>query len=318
LSEKSLNANSNIRQARRSNRRYLAAMGEAVDRYMERFARVLAHIEGNSETPLSIDVLSNVAAFSRHHFHRQFSGFLGMSAYRYMQFIRMRRASWRLAYRPELSVNDIALATGYEGPEAFSRAFRQYSGQSPSDFRTEPDWIEWHSRFRPFIELRKTTMSTIAIPGPLRVTTCPSTRVALLEHRGSAMRLGDSIRKFIEWRKANALPPHLSATFNIVHNDPDETPPEEFRFDLCVATDREIEPNEAGVRAFLIPAGRCAVLRHRGSDDNLGRSIMYLYSTWLPASGEELRDFPLYMQRLKFFPDVPDGEAETDVFLPLR
>ena len=88
----------------------------------------------------------------------------------------------------------------------------------------------------------------------MRVTTFPATRVAKLEHHGSVLRLGDSIRKFIEWRKANKLPPHLSATFNIIHNDPDETPPEEFRFDLCAATDRPIAPNDAGVVEFLIPA----------------------------------------------------------------
>jgi AraC family transcriptional regulator len=289
-----------------------------VERYQERFARVLAHIEANSESALSIDALSGIAAFSRHHFHRQFSGFLGMSAYRYVQFMRMRRASWRLAFRPELSVNDIALATGYEGPEAFARVFRQYSGQSPSEVRAQPDWAEWHSRFRPFIQLRQTTMNTITAPGPVRVTTFPATRVALLEHRGSVVRLGDSIRRFIEWRKANKLPPHLSATFNIIHNDPDETPSEEFRFDLAAATDREIAPNDAGVHEFVIPAGRCALLRHRGSDDQLGRSIMHLYANWLPGSGEELRDFPLFMQRLKFFPDVPDGEAETDIYLSLK
>ncbi|HEY6125059.1 MAG TPA: AraC family transcriptional regulator [Steroidobacteraceae bacterium] len=289
-----------------------------VERYQERFARVLAHIEANSETALSIDALSAIAAFSRHHFHRQFSGFLGMSTYRYVQFMRMRRASWRLAFRPELSVNDIALATGYEGPEAFARAFRQYSGQSPSEFRDQPDWTEWHSRFRPFIQLRQTTMNTITSPPIVRVTTFPSTRVARLEHRGSVLRLGDSIRRFIEWRKANKLPPQISATFNIIHNDPDETPPEEFRFDLCAATDRPIDTNESGVTEFVIPAGRCALLRHRGSDDQLGRSIMHLYANWLPTSGEELRDFPLFMQRVKFFPDVPDGDAETDIYLPLK
>lgn len=289
-----------------------------IDRYQQRFARVLAHIEVNSETPLSIDDLSDVAAFSRHHFQRQFSGFLGLSAHRYVQFMRMRRASWRLAFRPDMSVNDIALATGYEGPEAFARAFRQYSGQSPSDFRARPDWAEWHSRFRPFTQLRQTTMSTIITPGTVSVTNFPATRVARLEHRGSAFRLGDSIRKFIAWRKANKLPPHLSATFNIIHNDPEETPADEFRFDLCAATDRPISANDCDVREFEIPAGRCAVLRHMGTDDQLGRSIMHLYSGWLPASGEELRDFPLFVQRVKFFPDVPDGEAVTDIFLPLK
>src|SRR5690349_14075839 len=139
------------------------------ERYQQRFASVLAHIEAHSEEPVSIETLSGIAAFSRHHFHRQFSGFLGMSAYKYVQFMRMRRASWRLAFRAEMSVNDIALATGYEGPEAFARAFRQFAGQSPSDFRTTPDWAEWHSRFRPFIHLRQTTMNTLPAPPRVRV-----------------------------------------------------------------------------------------------------------------------------------------------------
>jgi AraC family transcriptional regulator len=59
-------------------------------------------------------------------------------------------------------------------------------------------------------------------------------------------------------------------------------------------------------------------LRHIGSDDNLRQSISYLYSQWLPQSGEEPRDFPLYLQRIHFFPDVPEHEVITDVFLPLK
>jgi AraC family transcriptional regulator len=293
-------------------------LASTFERYQERFARVLSHIEGNSEDALSIDDLSGIAAFSRHHFHRQFSGFVGMSVYKYVQFMRMRRASWRLAFRPEMSIGEIALATGYEGPEAFARAFRQFSGQSPSEFRASPDWREWHSRFRPFIELRQTTMNTLPAPHLVRVLQFPGIRVATLEHRGSPLRLGDSIRTFIEWRKAHKLPPRVSATFNIIYNDPDETPPEEFRFRLCAATDKPIEPNDAGVTELTIPAGRCALLRHVGPDDQLGRSILHLYASWLPGSGEELRDFPLFMQRVAFFPDVPDSEAVTDIYLPLR
>ena len=287
------------------------------ERYTERFARVLAHLESHSEEAASLDALSGIAAFSRHHFHRQFSAHLGMSVYRYVQFMRMRRASWRLAFRTELSVGEIALATGYEGPEAFARAFRQYSGQSPSEFRAQPDWAEWHSRFRPFIHLRQTSMSTLEAHPVVRIVSFPATRVAMLEHRGSPLRLGDTIRKFIDWRKAHALPPRSSATFNIIYNDPEETPPEEFRFSLCAATDKPIEPNETGVTASTLPAGRCALLRHTGSDDQLGRSILHLYANWLPGSGESPRDFPLFMQRVKFFPDVADSEAVTDIYLPL-
>lgn len=290
----------------------------ARERYQQRFARVLAHIETHSEESLSLEQLSGLAAFSRHHFHRQFSGFLGMSATRYAQFLRMRRASWRLAFRPALSVQEIALATGYESPEAFARAFRQFAGQSPSEFRSKPDWTEWHSRFRPFTQLRQYAMSPLGCEQDIQIVHFPETRLALLEHRGSPLRLGDSIRAFIDWRRAHRLPPRLSATFNLVYHDADETPAEEFRFGLAAQTDLPIAPNDAGVVASTIPAGRCAKLRHVGSDDGLGSSIRRLYSEWLPGSGEEPRDFPLFMQRVSFFPDVADSEAVTDIYLPLR
>lgn len=64
-------------------------------------------------------------------------------------------------------------------------------------------------------------------------------------------------------------------------------------------------------------ASRCALLRHTGSDDQLGRSILHLYSQWLPGCGEEPRNFPLFMQRVTFFPDAPDNDAITDIYLPL-
>ena len=152
----------------------------------------------------------------------------------------------------------------------------------------------------------------------VRVVTFPATKVAMLEHRGSPLRLGETIRRFIDWRKAHKLHPSRSATFNLIYNDPDDTPPEDFRFGLCAATDQPIEPNDMGVLPMSIPAGRCALLRHVGSDDHLGRSIRHLYSDWLPSSAEEPRDFPLFMRRVAFFPDVADSEAITDIYLPLR
>lgn len=60
------------------------------------------------------------------------------------------------------------------------------------------------------------------------------------------------------------------------------------------------------------------MLRHVGSDDNLGLALKFLYTEWLPQSGEELRDFPPYVQRLRFFPEVPEHTAVTDAFLPLK
>ena len=88
--------------------------------------------------------------------------------------------------------------------------------------------------------------------------------------------------------------------------------------DLRVGTDRPIEANGEPIKAGEIPGGRCAVLRVVGNTDNLEPAALYLYRDWLPASGEEARDFPIYCQRLSLFPEVPEHEAVADVFLPLK
>ena len=37
----------------------------------------------------------------------------------------------------------------------------------------------------------------------------------MLEHRGTFQRLGETVRSFIDFRKAHRLPPGTSATFNV-------------------------------------------------------------------------------------------------------
>jgi AraC family transcriptional regulator len=152
----------------------------------------------------------------------------------------------------------------------------------------------------------------------VQLITVQNTKVAVLEHCGDPTLIGQSVRQFIAWRRQHNLPPKIGNTFNIIYNNPAGTAPADYRFDLCVATDLDVVDNSFGVVGKIIPGGKCAVLRHIGSDENIGDRVMYLYSEWLPQSNEELRDFPLYFQRISFPPDVPENEAVTDIFLPLK
>jgi AraC family transcriptional regulator len=145
----------------------------------------------------------------------------------------------------------------------------------------------------------------------------PATRVAVFEHRGDPASIGLSVQRFIAWRKQAGLPPTVSATFNILHGNPDTTPPADYRMDLCAGTDRPIAPNGAGVVAGLIPACRCATLRVVGPSHALRSGLLFLHHDWLPGSGETIGRFPLFVQRVTLLPDVPKNETTTDVFLPL-
>ena len=289
----------------------------AADRYHARFHRALHYIDSHLDEALDSDALSEVAAFSKFHFHRQFTALFGVTVGKYIQLRRLKRAAYQLAYR-NASVLDVALTSGYEGSEAFSRAFKKVVGQPPAEFRKQPNWAPWHASYEPMRTLRNTHMPAAFQMTDVHVVDFKPTRVAVLEHRGDPRSLGESIRRFIEWRKQHRLPPSQSATFNVLYDDPTSVDPTSYRFDLCAATEREIAPNDFGVREGLIPGGRCATLRLVGSDDRLESAARSLYSSWLPQSGEEPSDFPLFLQRVKFFPDVAEHEAILDLFLPLR
>jgi len=293
-------------------------MTAALHNYQARMRRVLDHIDRHLDGDLDLDTLSGVAAFSKFHFHRQFTATFGLSVHRYVQLARLKRASHRLAYSDDESVTDIAMDAGYDAPDAFARAFRQRFGQSPSSFRKSPDWEPWLAAFGPLDNARSKFMQKIYTPDDVRIRDVAPTPVAIMQHRGDPATLGATIQRFITWRKAAGLSPATSPTFNVWRSERRPASPADYSNDFCVGTDRPIEAHGEQIKAGVIPGGRCAVLRVVGNTHNLEPAALYLYRDWLPASGEDARDFPIYCQRLSFVPEVPEHEAVADLFLPLK
>lgn len=280
--------------------------------YAARFGKVLDFIERHLAEPLTTERLSRVASFSRFHFHRQFTEYVGIGVARYVLLLRLRRASYRLAFERRAKVIDIALEAGFENPESFSRAFRNAFGQSPSGFRRQPDWESWHERYRFRIPERNNAMQ-------VELVNFATTLIAALEHRGPSQRLNDSVARFIAWRRESGLSPKENRrTFGVVYDNPDTTEPARFRFDICGEVAADVPSNPQGVTTKRIPGGRCARVRHHGSHARLGESIYPLYRDWLPGSGEELRDFPLYFHYVNLLPETPEAELVTDIYLPLK
>ncbi|MBN9081329.1 MAG: AraC family transcriptional regulator [Rhizobiales bacterium 62-17] len=294
-------------------------MKAALQSYHARMQRVLDHIDQHLDDDLDLDALSSVAAYSKYHFHRQFTATFGLSVHRYVQLARMKRASHRLAHMDAQSVTDIAMDAGYDAPDAFARAFRQRFGQSPSSFRKSPDWAPWLAAFGPLDNARSKLMQITYEPADVTIRNVPPTPVAIMEHRGDRAGLPDTIQRFIAWRKAAGLSPETSPTFNVFRSERIPANPADYSMDLCVGTDQPIDAHDRQMKAGVIPGGRCAVLRVAHNTNNLEPAALYLYRDWLPASGEEARDFPIYCQRhFSVFPNVPVPDVVCELFLPLK
>ena len=295
-------------------------MTAALQRYRARMRRVLDYIDRHLDGELDLETVSGVAAFSKFHFHRQFTATFGLTVHRYIQLARMKRASHRLAREGAESVTEIAMDAGYDAPDAFARAFRRRFGQSPSSFRKSPDWAPWLAALGPLDTARSKLMHTTYTHDDVTIRDVPATPVAILEHRGDRATLGETFRRFNAWRREAGLSPETSPTFMIFRSERVPAVPADYSMDICVGTDRPIATNDAAVKAGVIPGGRCAVLRAvNGATNNLEPEGRFLYRDWLPASGEEVRDFPIYSKRwLSFFPDVPVHEVVAELFLPLK
>lgn len=279
--------------------------------YSIRLRRVCDYIERHLDEPLSLEALSRMAHSSPFHFHRQFTAWSGLPLYRYIQWLRLRQASWRLAFNPQDKVIDIALDAGFQNPESFSRAFKTAFGQTPRQFRQTPDWLLWHQRVPKSVRQEQHVMD-------VKIVSFPHTRVAMFRHQGSPDLVNASAGKFIEWRRATGLSPVASSqTFGLAWHDPQTTPPDAFRFDICGSVSEPIPENTFGVVNGEIPAGRCAVVRHTGSLDGLSSSVWFLFREWLPGSGETPRDFPVFFHYLNFVHDVAEHQLQTDIYLPL-
>lgn len=281
------------------------------DPYAARVLRVVEYIELNLDGDLSLDRLSEVAGLSKFHFHRLFSAYTGTTVAKLARNLRLKKAAWQLAFLPNKKVIEIALEAGFSNHETFSRSFRALQGQSPTEFREDPQWIEWRllSTAREHLEIEMN-------PTIVEIETIP---VAVLEHRGPPAAVMTTVSRFIEWRKkSNASPEAKTRTLGIIYDDPKSTEPESFRFDVCGELIAPLEENSYGIVEKSIPGGRCAVVTHVGSLDNIGNVVREMYRSWLPTSGEKLRDFPRYFHYRKRMPSVPEHEQETDIHLPLE
>jgi AraC family transcriptional regulator len=102
--------------------------------YAERLDDVKRYIREHIDEPLNRQVLADVAGFSVPHFRRIFTTYMGENITGYVRRERMVRAGRKLRMGA-VDITEVALAAGYDSHAAFSKAFKQQFGISPSEFR---------------------------------------------------------------------------------------------------------------------------------------------------------------------------------------
>ncbi len=210
--------------------------------YKEGIRRVLLHIQEELDAPQRLEDLAAMASLSPFYFHRIFRGMLGEPLAAHVRRLRLERAAFALKTSGRRII-EIALAAGYDSHEAFSRAFKQAFGLSPSRFRRSaglPTTIRAPSgvHYRPAVALKDFRTLNHKPTMHITIETLPPLRVAYIRHTGPYEKCGDTWNRLCAWMGKEGYLGGDCRFVGVSYDDPEVTPPEKLKTILRMPVQR--------------------------------------------------------------------------------
>ena len=94
----------------------------------------IQYIEENFTEEIDLATCAKHAKMSKYHFCRYFKEKMGLTPMKFVKIVRIAKAK-KLLQRADLSLTEIALATGFGDYNRFYRNFKRFAGLSPKSYR---------------------------------------------------------------------------------------------------------------------------------------------------------------------------------------
>ncbi|MBP5653361.1 MAG: helix-turn-helix transcriptional regulator [Lachnospiraceae bacterium] len=105
------------------------------DDVMRRMMLVTDYIKNNlTADDLSQGAMAQMAGISREYFSRIFKNVTGMNYSKWLNMIRLEKASELLSHK-NMSLTEVAMLSGFQSIPSFNRVFHEDKGMSPGEFR---------------------------------------------------------------------------------------------------------------------------------------------------------------------------------------
>ncbi len=146
-------------------------------------------------------------------------------------------------------------------------------------------------------------------------------RLAGIDHVGSYMDIGRAFEKLFAWfGSRNLLGPGMEM-IGVYYSDPASVPEAELRSRACLTIPEglQIEPPlaEPPLVETTIAGGDYAVLLYKGPYADMRGAYGWLYGQWLPQSGYDPADAPVFERYLNSPRETAPTELLTEICLPL-
>jgi AraC family transcriptional regulator len=276
--------------------------------YRARINRVIDYISENLAEELSLKQLAAVANFSEFHFHRIFRALLNESLNEFITRLRLERAILLLRRQPAPSLTDIAVECGFNSLSNFSRTFKKHCGESPGKIDLEAflkkskigQTFAHESRYY----LQDFPADELNLDFQVRVVALPPLRIAYLRCFGlhlDPQKGIEAYQRLMQWANERALLTPETRIIGMSPDNPEITPLEKYRYDLCLTVGADIK-SEAEFTVTTIPATSFAMHHCTGDIHQVERAWHYLFKVWLPGSGYQ----PAPQPAMEIFLKLPE------------
>ena len=264
-------------------------------------ARAVAAIVADPLADHRLEDLARLANFSPFHFHRVYAGVVGETVAATVRRMRLALAT-RMLQSEGHSITEVALAVGYDSPQAFSRALGQFTGQSPRAFRRQ---MAGHAA--------NGIDGGSLLPGldSICIMEQPAQRLCALLHRGPFATIPHTHRRLHVYAGNRVVTGHWGMSFGATDGL------DRYRYYAGLASP-EPWPEDTEVEHLDIPGGRYAVYRLAGPYTRINAAVRALYARWLPGSGYEPDDRPMLEHYLTSAREVSPDQLRTDLMVPIR
>jgi AraC family transcriptional regulator len=286
--------------------------------YRRRIARVVEAILLEPGAHHTLESLAAVAHLSPFHFHRVYRALTGESVVETVQRLRLAQAAQRLT-DAAASVTAVAHDAGYNSPQAFARAFRGFTGVSPSEFKARQKRLAapctGRSADAPLAASRNNAPPP-ALPA-VELTEIAPFDVLSLRHDGPVATIGQTFRSLMTMLHCDETAA-MDQRVGICVRDP--AVKDSFSYRAAIVTGPHavaVEMDDA-VEPLRLEGGLYAVHRLIGPYALISPTFRALYGGWLPQSGF-LRDRrpALELYRSPLVAGLQQT-CVTDLMIPIR
>ncbi|QNH15956.1 AraC family transcriptional regulator [Xanthomonas sp. SS] len=278
--------------------------------------RALAHLQQRVQARAALPDLAELAAVAHQspfHFHRVYRAMTGETVGRTVTRLRLLHALRLLA--DTASITEIALAVGYETPQALARSFRNALDASPSQLRADPAALA--ARTQALAQPSRQTADAPPAPLQIAVQTLAPFEVVVLRRRGAFDALDAGFGRLFAWAQRAGVAERLQALVGIPLSDHRDVPARAHVFECAMGFDAAVSPPAPFARRTL-GGGDYALLRQVGSYAQLEDALDRVLADWLPDSGYALRDAPLHYLYLDDPEAVAEAELRADICVPVQ